>query len=71
MSMAYDNGAIQTWSSNEPPYYLGYPSTSLSNLNELTLLQSQPTDQIHLWQDNATGGTTCIQYLGKCFFCLY
>jgi hypothetical protein len=57
-TILYDNGTIQTWPSNEPQHYLAYPPT----LNELT----HQTDQVHYWQDSATGGTY-IQYLGKFF----
>jgi hypothetical protein len=55
-TIVYDNGTLQTWPSNEPPHYLAYPSNELAHQNE----------QVHVWQDSATGGTY-IQYLGKIY----
>ena len=53
-TIVYDNGTLQTWPPNEPSHYLAYPSNELAHQNE----------QVHVWQDSATGGTY-IQYLGK------
>jgi hypothetical protein len=55
-TILYDNGTLQAWPSNDTQHYLTYPSNELAH----------QTDQVHVWQDSATGGTY-IQYLGKRF----
>ncbi|UJR09548.1 hypothetical protein I4U23_013784 [Adineta vaga] len=55
--MFCDNGSLQTWSSSEPQHYLSYPSTTIPNISELAHFPSHQTDQVHFWQDAATGGT--------------
>ncbi|CAF2770420.1 unnamed protein product [Rotaria sp. Silwood2] len=66
-TIVYDNGTIQTWPSNETQHYLTYPSTGLSNINELTQLQQHQNDQVHLWTDTTTGGTYFQYPEGPCF----
>jgi len=56
-TIIYDNGAIQAWPSTDTPHYLSYQTSDLAH----------QTDQVHVWSDNATGGTY-IQYLGKLEF---
>lgn len=53
-TIVYDPSTIQNWSSNEPTHFLTYPTNELPH----------QTEQVHVWQDNTTGGTY-IQYLGK------
>ena len=57
-TFVYENGNGHAWPSNDVPHYAGYPP------NELTLLQAQSMDQVHVWQDSTTGGTF-IHYLGR------
>ena len=56
-TILYDNGTLQTWQSTDTPHYLTYSSNELAH----------QTDQVHVWQDSATGGTY-IQYLGEIIF---
>ncbi|CAF2131451.1 unnamed protein product [Rotaria magnacalcarata] len=60
-TIVYDNGTIQTWPPNDAQHYIAYPSAPIPNISELTHLQQHQSDQVHFWQDAATGGTF-IQY---------
>ena len=63
-TVIYDSPSLHSWSTNDVQRYLTYPPGSISNLNEMTLLQAQSTDQSHYWPDNVNNGMI-IQYMGK------
>ncbi|CAF1344286.1 unnamed protein product, partial [Rotaria sordida] len=66
-TIIYDNGTMQTWPSNETQHYLNYPSTTLTNINELTHLQQHQNDPGHFWPDTTTGGTYFQYPDSSCF----
>ena len=66
-TLVYEHPNVHGWSSNDPQRYISYPSGSIANMNELTLLQAQSTDPVHFWQENATGETFVQYFDNQCF----
>lgn len=66
-TLVYEHPNVHAWSTNDPQRYISYPSGSIPNMSELTLLQAQSTDQVHFWPESAAGETFAQDFEGHCF----